>query len=111
MYKNFFNAYKEFWLKATEFNSKTTRSDWWSVQLANIIISIFTIPIFLRTFGFNIYGVLCILPQISIDIRRLRDFGKDWKWIFINLIPIIGWLIWFIWLGFGKSGNGKSKFL
>ncbi len=111
MYKDFLNAYKDFWLKATEFNSKTTRSDWWRVQLANIIISIFTFQIFLRTFGFNIYGIICILPQIAIDIRRLRDFGKDWKWIFINFIPILGWIIWFLWLGFGKSDNGKSKFL
>ena len=111
MYKNFFNSYKEFWLKATNFKDKTTRLDWWLVQLANFIISIITIPIFLRTFGFNIYGIICILPQITMDIRRLRDFGKDWKWIFINLIPIFGWILWFIWLGFGKSGNGKSKFI
>ena len=111
MYKNFFKAYQEFWIKATDFKGKTTRSDWWWVQLANFIISFFTISIFLRTFGFNIYGIICIIPQIAIDIRRLRDFGKDWKWIFINLIPILGWIIWFIWLGFGKSGIGKSKFI
>ena len=111
MYKNFFKAYQEFWIKAIDFKSITTRSDWWWVQLANLIISIFTIPIFLRTFGFNIYGIICIIPQIAIDIRRLRDFGKDWKWIFINLIPILGWIIWLIWLGFGKSGIGKSKFI
>ena len=111
MYKNFFNAYREFWIKATNFNSKTSRSDWWWVQLANIIISIFTIPLSLRTFGFNIYGVICILPQIAIDIRRINDFGKSWKWVFINLIPIFGWLVWFIWLGFGKSGNGRSKLI
>lgn len=111
MYKNFFNAYKDFWVQATDFSGKTTRSDWWLVQLANIFISIFTIPIFLRIFGFNVYGLICILPQITMDIRRLRDFGKNWKWIFINLIPIFGWIIWFIWLGFGKSGNGKSKFI
>ena len=111
MYKNFFNAYKEFWIKATDFFGKTTRSDWWLVQLANLIISIITIPIFLRTFGFNVYGAICIIPQITMDIRRLRDFGKNWKWIFINLIPIFGWIIWFIWLGFGNSGKGKSKFI
>ena len=111
MYKKIFKAYQEFWLKATDFNSTTTRSDWWWVQFANLIIFIFTIPISLRTFGFNVYGVICIIPQIAIDIRRLRDFGKDWKWIFINLIPILGWIIWFIWLGFGKSGIGKSKFI
>ena len=111
MYKKFFKAYQEFWIKATDFKGTTSRSDWWWVQLANLIISFFTISIFLRTFGFNIYGIICIIPQIAIDIRRLRDFGKDWKWIFINLIPILGWIIWFIWLGFGRSGVGKSKFI
>ncbi len=109
MYKKIFNAYQDFWLEATNFNNKTTRADWWLVQLVHLIISFFIIPISLRIFGFNIYGVLCILPQISIDIRRLRDFGKNWKWIFINLIPVLGWIVWFIWLGFGKSDNGKSK--
>tara|TARA_B100001173_G_scaffold236593_1_gene206208 strand:+ start:320 stop:484 length:165 start_codon:yes stop_codon:yes gene_type:complete len=54
---------------------------------------------------------VCIIPQVAIDVRRLRDFGKDWKWIFINLIPVFGWIVWFIWLGFGESGNGKSKFI
>ena len=111
MYKNFFNAYQEFWLKATDFSGKTTRSDWWWGQLANIIITILTIPITIRAFGFNLYGIICIIPQVAIDIRRLRDFGKSWKWIFINLIPILGWLIWFIWLGFGSSDKGKTKFI
>ena len=111
MFIKIFKAYKEFWLKATEFNGRTVRSDWWWVQLANLVISIFTLPIFLRTFGFNVYGIICILPQIAIDIRRIRDFGKDWKWIFINLIPILGWIIWFIWLGFGRSDNGRQNFI
>ena len=108
---NFLNAYKDFWLKSTNFNSKTSRSDWWRVQLVNIVISFFTLPIFLRTFGFNVYGIVCIVPQIAIDLRRLRDYWKNWKWIFINLIPVFGWILWFIWIGFGKSGVGKTKFI
>ena len=111
MNNRFFKAYKEFWLKATDFNGKTTRSDWWWVQSTNLLITFFTLPIFLRTFGFNFYGLICVIPQIAIDIRRLNDFGKNWKWIFINLVPILGWMIWFIWLGFGKSGDGRSRLI
>ena len=111
MLKNIFSAYREFWIKATDFCSTTTRSDWWCVQFANFIISLFTIPISLRAFGFNVYGLVIILPQIAIDIRRLRDFGKNWKWIFINLIPIVGWVLWFYWLGFGKTGGGEKRFI
>ena len=104
-----FNAYKEFWLKATDFKSTTTRLDWWYVQLANLVVSFVTIPLFLRAYGFNVYGLICILPQLAIDIRRLRDFGKDWRWVFINLIPIFGWILWFIWVGFGRSGSASKK--
>ena len=111
MFKDFLNAYREFWIKAIEFKGSTSRSDWWFVNLANLIITFFTLPIFLKTFGFNVYGIVCIIPQIAIDIRRIRDFGKDWKWIFINLIPIFGWILWFIWLGFGKTDNGKNKLI
>ena len=68
MLNNFFSAYQEYWIKATDFSGSTSRSAWWWVQLANFIISFLTIPIFLRTFGFNFYGVICILPQKAIDI-------------------------------------------
>ena len=66
---------------------------------------------FLRTFGFNVYGLICIIPQLAIDIRRLRDFGKNWKWVFINFVPILGWILWIIWLGFGKTGRGSNNFI
>ena len=111
MLNNFFNAYKEFWIKATYFKGVTSLSNWWFVNLANLIITFFTLPIFLKTFGFNAYGIVCIIPQIAIDIRRIKDFGKDWKWIFINLVPIYGWIMWFIWLGFGKTGSSKNKLI
>ena len=110
MLNNVFEAYKQFWLKATDFKSTASRSDWWWVQLSNFIISCITIQGFLRTFGFNIYGLVIILPQLALDIRRLRDFGKNWKWIFINFVPIFGWMLWIYWLGFGKTGNGKKGF-
>ena len=111
MLKGLINAYQDFWIKATYFKGVTSLSDWWFVNLANLIITFFTLPIFLKAFGFNVYGIVCIIPQMAIDIRRIRDFGKDWKWIFINLVPIIGWLLWYIWLGFGKTGNSKNKLI
>ena len=111
MLKDLINAYQDFWIKATYFKGVSSRSAWWYVNLANLIITFFTLPLFLKTFGFNVYGIVCIIHQIAIDIRRIRDFGKDWKWIFINLIPILGWILWFIWLGFGKTGNGDNKLI
>ena len=68
MLNDFLNAYKEFWIKATDFKGFTSRSDWWLVQLANLIISFLTIQIFFKTIGFNVYGIICISHQIAIDI-------------------------------------------
>tara|TARA_Y100001968_G_scaffold177224_1_gene162358 strand:+ start:113 stop:448 length:336 start_codon:yes stop_codon:yes gene_type:complete len=111
MFETIFNAYLEFWIKATDFKSKTTLSDWWWIKIINLLISLLTLPIFFRVFGFNVYGIICIVPEIAIDIRRLNDYGKDWKWIFINIVPVFGWILWFIWLGFGQSGKGNNKFI
>ena len=104
-------AYLGFWQQFTDFKGKTSRKNWWYVQLVNLIITVITLPFFISTTGFNLYGIICILPQLAIDIRRLNDFGKDWKWVFINLVPFIGWLLWFIWLGFGTAGRGKTNFI
>ena len=104
-----FSSYLNFWLNFADFKGDTSRKDWWYVQLANLIITFITFPL-AASIGINIYGIISLLPQIAIDLRRLNNFGKDWKWIFINLIPFLGWILWFIWLGFGKEGRGKKNF-
>ena len=53
----------------------------------------------LGVIGYNVLDVAwfiaLLIPSLSITVRRLRDIGKKWPWIFINFIPIIG-SIWFI---------------
>ena len=101
------DSYKLFWTKAFDFKGRSTRSEFWWAYLANIIIyivlAIFVgitsyISEFLGLF-FNLIYVLYslgqIIPSLSICIRRTRDMGKEWPWIFINLIPFVG-AIWFI---------------
>ena len=50
MLNDLLNAYIEFWIKATEFKGFTSRSDWWLVQLANLIISLLTKQIYSKNF-------------------------------------------------------------
>ncbi len=109
--KELFSSYLIFWQQFNDFRGETSRKEWWYVQLANLIVTFITFPFFVSITGFNIYGIISILPHIAIDIRRLNNFGKDWKWIFINLVPFIGSILWFIWLGFGKEGRGKTNFI
>lgn len=37
-----------------------------------------------------IYSLLIVLPSFSISVRRLRDAGFHWAFIFLNMIPTIG---------------------
>ncbi len=93
------NAYKSFWTRSFDFKGVTNRSDFWWAYLAYSIVLIFlsilsqVADLFSALFVF--YVIAAVIPNLSIQIRRVRDMGKGWQWIFINLIPIIG-VIWFL---------------
>ena len=55
-----------------------------------------------------IYMMAQIFPSLSIIVRRLRDIGKDWKWMFISLVPLISG-IWFIVLMCQPSGRYETN--
>ena len=107
--KNLFmiNAYKTFWTKAFDFKGRSSRSEYWWAYLANFLIYILLAILSGITYAINetlgllfsliyiLYSFGQIIPSISINIRRVRDMGKSWQWIFINLIPFVG-AIWFI---------------
>ena len=100
-------SYKKFWKKGFDFKGISTRSEYWFAFLANLIVYFsFFVLIAITTaineylgLFFNLFFILYALgqfiPSFSILIRRLRDMGKGWQWIFITLIPFIGsiWLI------------------
>ena len=86
-------SYGHFWTRAFDFKGKTSRSEYWLVIFIYYILYGF---VYLINTKFVLpYVVLCTLPSCSIIIRRLRDAGKSWQWIFINFIPIAG-VIWFL---------------
>ena len=92
-------AYKRFWTRAFDFEGKTTRSDYWWAILAYYLVAIFfnVVAKLIEPLAYlsGIYILAALIPGLSMVIRRVRDTGKSWQWIFINLIPIVGG-IWFI---------------
>ncbi len=99
------DSYKIFWTKAFDFKGRTTRSDFWLAYLANVLVYLLLFIIMagsgqvenpgIFTAIYSLYAFAQIIPNISIAIRRVRDMGKGWQWIFINLLPIVG-AIWFL---------------
>ena len=103
-------AYKKFWKGYVDFTGCSTPSDYWFACSAHVLIfltwylllavfermaaetgssDLFTIGVILLLIFFA-YGVATVLPGIAITVRRLRDAGSNWLYIFIPLIPFVG---------------------
>ena len=103
-------AYKKFWKGYVDFKGRSTPSDYWFAYSAHLLIfftwylllavfermesetgssDLFTIGVILLLIFFA-YGVAAVLPGIALTVRRLRDAGYNWPYIFIPLIPFVG---------------------
>ena len=103
-------AYKRFWKGYVDFKGRSTPSDYWFACSAHLLIfftwylllavfermvaetgssDLFTIGVILLLIFFA-YGIATVLPGLAITVRRLRDAGYNWPYIFIPLIPFVG---------------------
>ena len=104
------NAYKNFFKGYAEFTGRSTRSDYWWVWLGNFILSIpfwiiYFYTVFLSTVmdsaseaTFMVFGLVAIIyavfylailvPTIALSVRRLRDAGFHWAFIFLRFAPM-----------------------
>ena len=99
-YKNFFKGY-------ADFTGRSTRSDFWWVWLMN---SILFLPLYIFYFQMalkdsretdpilgvaiiSVYMILAIVlftPSLAVKVRRLRDAGFHWAFIFLHFVPMGG---------------------
>lgn len=99
--------YLDMWRNYFNFSGRTSVRGYWMAILFNFIF----------TFGYGIimgiiysatesdgvlaassiiywlYTFACFIPGLSIVIRRLRDGGYSWPWIFMSLIPLAGAIV------------------
>ena len=110
------DAYKNFFKNYAEFTGRSTRPDFWWVWLGNLILSIpfwiiYFYTVFLSTVmdsvsdsaseaTFMVFGLVAIIyavfylailvPTIALSVRRLRDAGFHWAFIFLRFAPMGG---------------------
>ena len=108
-------AYKNFFKGFADFSGRSTRPDFWWVWIMNSVLSI---PLYITYFQavfteeevadpiasvgilsfYIIFYLVIFLPSIALRVRRLRDAGLHWAFIFFELIPLLAILSGFIFL-------------
>lgn len=82
--------------KYVDFRGVASRSEFWWWTLFTILVSI-AISIadgVARTqLLANLWALAVLLPGLAVSVRRLRDGGHSWGWLFISLVPIVGTVI------------------
>ena len=56
-----------------------------------------------------LFGLATLLPSLAVQVRRLHDLDRTGWWIFIGVIPLIGWIILIIWYC-SRGTAGPNRF-
>lgn len=84
------------------FNGRASRSEYWWYALFTFILGIVIGIIFcwnqnvLNTVT-GLVNLALLLPGLGLCVRRLHDIGKSGWWLFIVLIPLVGWILLIVW--------------
>ncbi len=94
-----------------DFDTRSSRSEYWFWVLFVILLSIVAGVIDNLLFGSSILGTLVTLgllvPGIAVGVRRLHDIDRSGWWYLIALIPLIGALVLIYW--FVQPGTPGSN--
>lgn len=87
-------ATKLFFTRYTDFNGRSRRSEFWWAQLTVGILGS-VIAMIIPNLSW-IWSLIVLIPSIAISLRRLHDIGKSGWWYLINLIPVVGQIIFLV---------------
>ena len=100
------------------FSGRASRSEYWFYALFYIIFAIIVGMIDgalgmvdpetgVGTLGV-IYVLIHFLPGLAVGFRRLHDTGRSGWWILINIIPLIGMLIFLFFMVIAGDDNDNE---
>ena len=92
---NIINCYVDMWKNFANFSGRTDVGGYWWAVLGNFIVS-FVLGLIGVEVLISVYSLATLIPTLSIAVRRLRDAGKGWGWLFITLVPLVGWIIFLV---------------
>ncbi|MFZ7235427.1 DUF805 domain-containing protein [Avibacterium gallinarum] len=97
-----------------QFNGRARRKEfWWFVAvdfLLYIILGILDFVLLNNDFGFTgVYGLATLIPSLAVRVRRLHDTDRSGWWLLIGFIPVIGFIVLFIFACLDGT-QGRNRF-
>lgn len=75
------------------FNGRSSVAEYWWFMLFVTILSAAT---YFNEYLQAVVGIVFIVPVLAVSWRRMHDLGKGGGFFFINLIPVVGQVVWII---------------
>ncbi len=113
------NWYFEVLQKYAVFDGRARRKEYWYFTLFNMII-VYAISALdhlvfstVTDSGVGLLGAIyflaVFLPYLSVSIRRLHDTDRTGWWLLINLIPLIGMIVFIVFMA-SKGTEGDNQY-
>ena len=113
----FQNAIKLGFLHYSDFNGRSTRSEYWwwvlFVVITGIVLSLVDMTI--GTYNYQdgngiisgVFKLATLIPSLALGARRLHDINRSgwWQLIVLTIIGIILLIIWWATVGENKKNN------
>ena len=78
------------------FIGRASRSEYWWWILFVVLVGLATAAIW-DGLG-TAWNIAVLVPSLGLGVRRLRDAGYRWGWIFLLLVPIVGSIVLIVFL-------------
>jgi uncharacterized membrane protein YhaH (DUF805 family) len=116
------NYYRKVLTDYIVFEGRSRRSEFWVFNFTNAMLigsSVFCAllihnELFYRIIFsiLSVFSLAILLPTLAVTIRRLHDTDRNGWWILINIVPVIGNIIFFFFLieDSSPSYNGYGEY-
>lgn len=100
--------------KYAQFSGRARRKEYWTFALINSAIAGILNMLSLNVssvFGIlgGVFALAIFIPSLAVAVRRLHDIGKTGTWYLIVLVPIVGWIMLFVFM-LRDSNFGDNQF-
>jgi uncharacterized membrane protein YhaH (DUF805 family) len=94
--------------KYATFAGRARRKEYWMVALINFVICVALGIVAMTKLAatqksammidavLGVYFLLILLPSIAVTVRRLHDTGRSGWWFWIQLVPLVGPVVLFV---------------